>query len=326
MANGEIVYFEQRTSAARGTDSLAADIMRHLHARQSLGNAIVVCDQPIAMLSACRKQWLKLSRVVQRQRAGTLNADKVMKFTHAISRMQRMRFTCKPTRQQPDADVYCLTPSQVQALPFSPASLYVTTTLSHDCASFIARHMHARSLVVDYMHTTDWQTYFSMQPKTFLERDVTHMWQTLVAFLKDHNITPNTLVSGQTQDIEAMDDALDTLLGISQPFLAIATDFHAALAVARPMHIPKDLRLQYDSVTLLAHRVQALTTGSFSQRFLETYDEDDTYFLLYSPDNGYPARLAALLQHHAMAKRERLMHALLELDARRRTIEASYFI
>jgi hypothetical protein len=55
-------YFELRKQSARGTDSIAADIMRHFHARQHLGKAVIVCDQPVGLLAAARRQWLKMGR------------------------------------------------------------------------------------------------------------------------------------------------------------------------------------------------------------------------------------------------------------------------
>ena len=58
-------YFELRKPAARGTESIIADAARHLNTRQHLGKAVVVCDQPAIVLSAGRKQWLKLSRSLQ---------------------------------------------------------------------------------------------------------------------------------------------------------------------------------------------------------------------------------------------------------------------
>src|SRR5882762_3070435 len=70
-------YFELRKQSARGTESIIADMMRHLHTRQHLGKALVICDHPLVVLSAARKQWLKLSRIIQKQRASTLNADKI---------------------------------------------------------------------------------------------------------------------------------------------------------------------------------------------------------------------------------------------------------
>ena len=125
------VYFEQRISSARGTDSVAADVMRHLHARQHLGKAIVLCEgNPVVMLSASRKQWLKLARSIQKQRASTLNADKILKYTHTIARMQRMRFTMKHPLERPDADIYFLRPSQLDTIPANCFTFYLVQHLS----------------------------------------------------------------------------------------------------------------------------------------------------------------------------------------------------
>ena len=104
-------YFELRTQAARGTDSMAADMMRHLHTRQYLGKTLVVSDDPFAILSIARKQWLRVSRAIQKQRASTLNADKILKHTHTITHMQHMRFTLKPPEEFPAGDVFFLHPS-----------------------------------------------------------------------------------------------------------------------------------------------------------------------------------------------------------------------
>src|SRR5689334_14469482 len=120
-------YLELRTSSARGTDSLAADIMRHLHSRKTLGKAAVISDQPLVILSAARKQWLKLARTIQKQRSSTLNADKILKYTNTISRMQHMQFTDKSPLEKPDADVYFLKPEPGVLLPLQCWSLYVVT-------------------------------------------------------------------------------------------------------------------------------------------------------------------------------------------------------
>jgi hypothetical protein len=91
-----------------------------------------------------------------------------------------------------------------------------------------------------------------------------------------------------------MDNALDTLLARSHSFLQVADNFHRALELARPLRINQALRRQYDALALLAHRVQALSGDSFTQRFLETYNEDDGFFL-YDPGRNS-------LRRHALAR------------------------
>jgi hypothetical protein len=117
-----------------------------------------------------------------------------------------------------------------------------------------------------------------------------------------------------------MDDALDTLLGTSYKFLQVANDFQHALELARPMRLGRDLRRQYDSFILLAHRVQALSPGAFSQQFLEVYNEDDTFFL-YDAERGQfilqHSALAEAYARHVRAGRKHLAHALRQVAERR---------
>lgn len=273
------VYFEQRISSARGTDSVAADVMRHLHARQHLGKAIVLCEgNPVVMLSASRKQWLKLARSIQKQRASTLNADKILKFTHTIARMQRMRFTMKHPLERPDADIFFLKPSQLDTIPTNCFTFYLVQHVGAVNAQKIALGMPADSLLVDYEHSVDWKKH-GLLPKKQLEAHVAEEWRIMQDFLRQYDVHPKKLVHGKGTDIDAMDDALDTLLGIGHRFIQTANGFQRALELARPLRISADVRSQYDTVILLAHRVQALASSTYSQRFLESYFEDDTFFL-----------------------------------------------
>jgi hypothetical protein len=66
---------------------------------------------------------------------------------------------------------------------------------------------------------------------------------------------------------------------LSHKFLQAAKEFQRAIELARPLRLSSDVRRQYDMLVLLAHRVQALSPGAFTQQFLEVYNEDDTFFL-----------------------------------------------
>jgi len=112
-----------------------------------------------------------------------------------------------------------------------------------------------------------------------------------------------------------MDDALDTLLSMSHRFLRIANEFQRALELARPLRIQRSLRQQYDALVLLAYRVQALSPGAYTQHFLESYNEDDTFFLYDSARHrkhlfGSESLERAVLRHRA-AGRERLAQAIM---------------
>ena len=116
-------------------------------------------------------------------------------------------------------------------------------------------------------------------------------------------------------DIEAMDNALDTLLGIAPRFLRVANEFQRALELARPLRISRSIRQQYDSLVLLAYRVQALSPGTFTQHFLESYNEDDTFFLYDTHKQALMPlgeSLENVVLHHRQAGRNHLARALQE--------------
>lgn len=271
-------YFELRKQSAKGTDSVAADIMRHLHTRQHLGKVVVLSDQPVALLAASRKQWLKLSRTIQKQRASTLNADKILKYTHTITHMQHMRFTSKTALQDPEADVYFLSKDDCKTMPLHCYSIYVTCDLPDDIAKHIVEQLPSEALIIDYLHHIRWAA-LGLQSKVVLEEQVASEWRQVQQLLQSNNIDITSLIQDGFHDIEAMDDALDSLLGISHRFLRIANEFQRALELARPLRIQRGTRQHYDSLVLLAYRVQALSPGAFTQHFLESYNEDDTFFL-----------------------------------------------
>lgn len=291
-------YFEVRKSAGAGADSQAADMMRHLYTRQYLGKTLVVCSQPIGMVSAARKQWLRLSRSLQRQRASTLNADKILKYTHGIAHMQRLRFSSKLPLEQPETDAFFLVPDSLQNLPAQCLTVYIVVEMSTEQLAKLCEQLPTDALVVDYTNSIKWAT-LGLMPKKKIEANVAESWRQVKQFLREYRINITTLHKNDTQTVEAMDDALDTLLGVSHRFLSVAGEFQRTLELARPMHINKPQRETYDTFILLAHRVQALTPGAFGRQFLQVYNEDDTYFLY---DQGHELLLGpgeSLEESHA---------------------------
>jgi hypothetical protein len=140
------------------------------------------------------------------------------------------------------------------------------------------RLLPVESLVVDYGHTAMWER-IGLPPKKSLEERVTQEWEHAEKFLQRYDINIVAMVRQDMHTVEAMDDALDTLLAVSHKFLQVALQFQRALEIARPMRLSREARARYDIFALLAHRVQALSPGAFTQQFLEVYNEDDTFFL-----------------------------------------------
>lgn len=303
-------YIELRKTAARGSESISADVMRHLHTRQHLGKAVIITEQPATVLATARKQWLKLTRMLQKQRASTLNADKILKHTHTIAHMQHMQFTAHSPLEAPDAEVYFMDPSQLETIPVHCWSVYVVNAMPVGVVSDMLMQLPAEALIVDYTHRLPWLQDYGLRPKDALEAQVDTEWRQVDGFLRGHDIDIVQLADEEMHTVDAMDAALDTLLGYSQKFIAIANEFQRTLELARPLRISKSMRAQYDVLMLLAHRVQALSPGAFTQHFLETYNEDDTFFLYDSGKDKSGVDLAALYAHHMQAGHIRLARAL----------------
>lgn len=303
-------YIELRKTAAKGSESTAADVMRHLHTRQHLGKAVIISEQPANMLAAGRKQWMKIARSLQKQRASTLNADKILKHTHTITHMQHMRFTTQSALESPESDVYFMEPGNLEVIPVHCWGVYIMDGITAPSAESLLNQLPAECLIIDYTHHLQWIQDYGLRPKDALEAQVDTEWRQVVTFLKTYDIDIVTLADEDTQTVDDMDIALDTLLNYSQRFVQIANEFQRTLELARPLRISKKLRGQYDAVMLLAHRVQALSPGVFTHHFLETYNEDDTFFLYDISREMRGIKPAEIYSYHANAGRPQLAEAL----------------
>ncbi|MEK7152343.1 MAG: hypothetical protein AAB834_00195, partial [Patescibacteria group bacterium] len=140
----------------------------------------------------------------------------------------------------------------------------------------------------------------------------TSEWAQIRQFMSGYVINLRSLLQGLLHDIEAMDNALDTLLGVSHQFLRTANEFQHTLELARPLRIGRTIRQEYDVVMLLAYRVQALSPGIFTQRFLEAYNEDDAFFFYDHADRRFMGgeSLADTVARHIASGRTHLARAL----------------
>lgn len=143
------LYIEQRY---KGSSTISEDLAKHLYIRALQGNVAIVADNPVALLSAVRKQWLKIERHLRRERSSTLNASKILELTHQITRMQTMRFTAKPPSDEPMGDVQFATIQEFLAWPpeASCRTLYITTPITNEQLHLITGWIRGGGLVVIY--------------------------------------------------------------------------------------------------------------------------------------------------------------------------------
>jgi hypothetical protein len=298
-------YFEVRGHAHTLSVTSISDAMRHLHARQHLGKAIIVCSDPRALLAQAHKQWLKLSRELQQRRTATNDTNEILRYTYAITHMQHMVFAAAPPHQQPDADVYFVKPGEAELMPPNCHTLYLLQVMPANSIHDLIGQLPSASLVVDYfgqLHDSD----FGLAPKLQLEDQVRSSWQSVRAFLKTHKVEITNL---SDQIPSTLDDAVDTLLDNDREFLRLAADFQHSLNLARPLlTITKAEREQYNTLGFLAQQIRTFSLGISPEDVIK-YHTDDMFFM--HDHDGLIESLADAIVRHQAAGRFNLARALM---------------
>lgn len=277
-------YYELRTISNKPSTTVGAEIARHLAVRQDLGTAVVVTKCPHSLISVVRKTWLHLARQLQKQRAGTLNPEEILRLTHTIMHMQRMKFVPKPPSQVPDAQVYFVEPEKLDSMPPSCYTLYLCDPLSEDSLTRAIDAMPHSGMVVNFDVGMPLSP-LGLRPKSELEGLVLKDWHNMVSLLSNRHINPAQLLGNNPTQPQMTDDALDLLLNHSHEFLQAANSLRHYIHLALPLaNISADQQQMFDAIMRLAHRVQALSPQGYDNYLIRTFGEDkddylDSYFL-----------------------------------------------
>ncbi|HUC89439.1 MAG TPA: hypothetical protein VMR45_01430 [Patescibacteria group bacterium] len=131
-----------------GANPGTKDLARHMYTRTSLGKVVIVADKPLSVQISLRRQWLKLARKAQKERASTLNGERILELTKMIGHMQSLRFAAKWPQYEHLADVYLATPEQLLKWAPECRTLYVTCDIELEDLHVITALMPKESLVV----------------------------------------------------------------------------------------------------------------------------------------------------------------------------------
>lgn len=141
-------YIEQRHQ--NGNSSLSWDLAHHLLTRQITGKIIVIGEKPDVLLSSLKKQWLKLTRRVQRERSSTLDAPRIVELTKLITHMQELTFTSEEPLDQPQADVFIVDATKMTDILPVCNTIYITCDVDATILERIAECAPPNSLIVSY--------------------------------------------------------------------------------------------------------------------------------------------------------------------------------
>jgi hypothetical protein len=129
---------------------LSRNLALHICSHSQDGKIAVVTDKPETLLPAVRKQWLKLLRQTQNERAGALNPTRVDMLTQQILWMQGLSFTCKLPDDLLEADVTFATADDFVRTPPICRCVYVACGFEREKLHMLTAWMPRNSSVVIY--------------------------------------------------------------------------------------------------------------------------------------------------------------------------------
>lgn len=142
------LYVEERSLNGHG--SLSWDLAHHMYARSLRGKIAVVADKPVELLSATRKQWLKILRRAHREQASTLNATRILELMRQISYMHGLEFAAKAPDDILEADITFATGDSFVKIPPVCPTVYITCALEREKLHMLTSWLSKNSLVVIY--------------------------------------------------------------------------------------------------------------------------------------------------------------------------------
>lgn len=160
------LYVERRTLV--GT-TVSRDIAHHLYARQMPGQVVIITPRPAVFMASVSKQWAKVVRQVQRQRASTLNPARLQELMWAITHMQTIKFSIRAdgqgeelakegnsgdkkeaTASRATTSVLLLTQEEATLSPPSCHTMYITEEVGAEATHALTSAMLSHGLVVLY--------------------------------------------------------------------------------------------------------------------------------------------------------------------------------
>lgn len=130
--------------------SLSQDLAQHILVRGARGGVVVATSRPHELISTTGKQWRALIRLVQRERASTLNRARIAELSNQIIWMENLLFTLRLLEELPDNSVTFAKIDRLITIPPICSTLYLMEPLSNEQFHLITSWLPQRSVVTMY--------------------------------------------------------------------------------------------------------------------------------------------------------------------------------
>lgn len=126
------------------------DLINQIRARYTFGPAVIITDTPSTFLGTLRKQWIREMAFLAKARASTLDTVKIARLSQELLVMETLQFDARGSGDN-SADVYILSPEQLDLIPTHCATIYLYSRLLNPEALELSNY-DRDVLIVDYCH------------------------------------------------------------------------------------------------------------------------------------------------------------------------------
>lgn len=142
-------FYTEERKLPSGT-SLSQDLVQHILSRGAHGAVVVATNTPHELISTTGKQWKALIRLVERERASTLNRTRITELSSQIDWMEDLTFTVKLAESPSDNSVTFTRPSILIAKPPICSTLYLLEPINNEEFYLITSWLPRKAVVVLY--------------------------------------------------------------------------------------------------------------------------------------------------------------------------------
>lgn len=130
--------------------SISQDLVQHILARGAHGAVVVATSNPHELISTTGKQWRALIRLVQRERASTLNLARIAELNNQIDWMEKLTFTIKLSEQLHDNSVTFTRVDKLLEAPPICSTLYLLEAINAEQFYLVTSWLPLKSVAVVY--------------------------------------------------------------------------------------------------------------------------------------------------------------------------------
>jgi uracil DNA glycosylase len=140
---------ETENRAIPGRIALSWDLIHHIF-HHRLDEAVVITEKPVALMSASRKQWFKLLRQVQKERASTLDVQRIQELDKTVLFLNSRVFTLKQSQAASQKSIFYRSFEEFVLSPLKCDILYVTHSINTQELEKLTKSISQRGRMILY--------------------------------------------------------------------------------------------------------------------------------------------------------------------------------